>query len=61
VQGYDLAFVQRIELRHHGQTAPRFSHDLVHMDGCFSVFGRQRWESEMNVIKIVPTHCARDS
>src|SRR5262249_4292000 len=46
MQHYDLAYVERIEVRHQDGSHRRFSHDLVQMDGCFSVFGRQRWESE---------------
>jgi hypothetical protein len=46
---YHLAFVQRIELRHTAGFTPRYHHDLVQMNGCFSVFDRQRWESEAHL------------
>ena len=49
MQHYDLAYVERIEVHHQDGTHRRFSHDLLQMDGCFSVFGRQRWESERDL------------
>jgi hypothetical protein len=46
---YQLAFVQRIEVRHDGAAVARFRHDLVQMQGCFSIFARQRWESDAHL------------
>jgi hypothetical protein len=49
LQHYPLTFVQRIELRHRDNAPPHYRHDLVQMNGCFSSFDRQRWESEVHL------------
>jgi hypothetical protein len=46
---YPLNFVQRIEVRHDGAAVRHFRHDLVQMQGCFSIFERQRWESDVHL------------
>jgi WD40 repeat protein len=42
---YQLAFIQDIKVRP-PQQAPIFRHDLVQMRGCYTIFDRQRWDSE---------------
>ena len=41
--------MQRIEVRHDGAAVRHFRHDLVQMQGCFSIFERQRWESDVHL------------
>ena len=49
LHAYPLNFVQRIEVRHDGAAVRHFRHDLVQMQGCFSIFERQRWESDVHL------------
>ena len=49
LHAYPLDFVQRIEVRHDGAAVRHFRHDLVQMQGCFSTFERQRWESDVHL------------
>jgi hypothetical protein len=46
---YHLAFVQEIKVRRQAQELRRFSHDLVQMRGCFTIFDRQRWEANLDL------------
>ena len=43
LHAYHLTFVQRIELRR--RAAARYA-TICQMQGCFSIFERQRWESD---------------
>jgi hypothetical protein len=46
---YYLAFVQEIKVRRQAEELRRFSHDLVQMRGCFTIFDRQRWDSDLDL------------
>ncbi len=46
---YQLAFVQDVKVRRQDHQQRFYSHDLVQMQGCFSVFDRARWDSDIDL------------
>jgi hypothetical protein len=49
LSAYPLAFIQEIRVRHPLPNTRRFSHDLLQMTGCYSIFDQQRWESDLDL------------
>lgn len=56
---YSLNFVQRIEVHHDGAVTRRFRHDMVRMQGCFSLFERQRWDAAEDLCEGRLVGCSR--
>jgi hypothetical protein len=48
LSAYQLGFIQEIKVRR-TQDTRLFSHDLVQMTGCFTIFDHQRWESAVDL------------